>query len=170
MRVVSLINGSLSSETASIYALHYASKLSYKISLVYIKEREYSQELEKSFQNIKHSADFLEVECELLIFENLKEFKNFIQTRDIDMLFCSSRYKHSIFDRSFAQSLVKMDMKVDLAIAYQAKAEIYSIDKISKNQLSKLDSVQIKERLKEVIFNLRHYYQTLNLVLNITTR
>ena len=196
MRVVSLINGSLSSETASIYALHYASKLAYKVSLVHIKEREYPQELDKSFENIKHSADFLNVECELLLFENLVEFKIFIQARDIDILFCSSRYKHSIFDRSFAQSIVKMDMKVDLAIvkvvklfransvdnlilpirgsklsvkkftlfytfamAYEAKAEIYSIDKMSKNHLSRLESTQIRDRLKEVIFNLRHYFR-----------
>jgi len=201
MRVISLINGSLSSETTSIYALHYAKRLAYKVSLVYIKEREYSKELDKSFENIKHSADFLEVETELLVFEDLEEFKNFIESKDVDMLFCSSRHNHCILDGSFAQAIVKLDMRVDLAVvkivklfransvdslilpirgskisikkftlfctfafAYNARAEIYSIDKISKNNLSKIHSLQIKRNLKELIFNLRHYFRIATLM------
>lgn len=207
MRVISLINGSLSSETSSIYALHYANKLSYKLSLVYIKEPVYSKELDKSFANIKYLATLLEVESELLIFENLIEFKDFIKSRNVDMLFCSSRHNHIILDKSFAHSVLKMDMEVDLAIvkivklhradsidsivlpirgsklsvkkftlfytfalAYDAKAEIYSIDKLSKNQLAKVGSVQIKNRLKELIFDLRHYFriaETINFKLNL---
>ncbi len=196
MRVISLINGSLSSESSSIYALHYAKRLGCKFSLVYIKEKVYSTELEKSFENIKHSADFLQLDIELLVFEDLLEFKDFIQFKDIDMLFCSSKQNHTIFDRSFAQSIIKMEMKVDLAVvkvvklfransiesiilpirgsklsvkkftlfytfvlAYDAKGEIYSIDKLSKDKLGKIDSMQIKNRLKEVIFNLRHYFR-----------
>ena len=196
MRVVSLINGSLSSETSSIYALRYAKKLGCKFSLVYVQEEDYSKDLDKSFQNIKRSADFLEVDIELLVHENLRELKNFIKSKDVDMLFCSSRRDHSIFDRSFAQSVVKMDMEVDLAIvkvvklfransvdsvilpirnsklsvkkftlfytlalAYDAKAEIYSIDKLSRRALAKVDSARIKSRLREVVFNLRHYFR-----------
>lgn len=201
MRVISLINGSLSSETSSIYALHYATRLAYKFSLVYIKEKEYSKDLDKSFENIKHSADFLEVDIELLIFEELAEFKDFIQSKDVDMLFCSSRHNHSIFERSFAQSIVKMDMEVDLAVvkivklfransvdniilpirdaklsvkkftlfytfalAYDAKGEIYSIDKLTKREFAKVDSIQIKNRLKEVVFDLRHYFRIATLL------
>jgi hypothetical protein len=196
MRVVSLINGSLSSETSSIYALHYAKKLECKVSLVYVKEKNYSKDLDKSFENIKHSADFLEVDIELLVLENLKEFKGFVKSKDVDMLFCSSRHNHSIFERSFAQTIVKLDLEVDLAImkiiklfransvdniilpirgaklsvkkftlfytfalAYDAKAEIYSIDKLSKSQLNKVDSIKIKNRLKELVFDLRHYFR-----------
>ncbi len=201
MRVVSLINGSLSSESSSIYALRYAKKLDCKFSLLYIREKIHSKELDKSFENIKRSADYLEVEIELLILEDLKELKSWVKSKDVDMMFCSSRRNHSIFDRSFAQSIVKMDMKVDLAVvkvvklfransvdsvilpirgsklsikkftlfyafafAYESKAEIYSIDKISKRELAKVDALQIKERLKEVIFNLRHYFRIATLM------
>jgi len=201
MQVVSLINGSLSSETSSIYALHYAKRQGCKFSLVYIKEKIYSKDLDKSFENIKHSADFLEVDTELLIFENLTEFNDFVKLKDVDMLFCASRHNHSIFDRSFVQSIIKMDMEIDLAVvkvvklfransvdniilpirgsklsikkftlfytfafAYEAKAEIYSIDKISKRALDKVESIQIKNRLKEIIFNLRHYFRIATLL------
>ncbi len=196
MRVISMINGSLSSETTSVYALHYAKKLSYRLSLIYIKEAVYSRDLDQSYAHIKHTAELLEVDTELLLFENLREFKEFVKSRNIDMLFCSSRHNHTIFEKSFAQSVVKMGLSVDIAIlkivklhransveniilpirgsklsvkkftlfytfalAYDAKAEIYSIDKLSKTELAKVESSDTTNRLKELIFAFRHYFR-----------
>jgi hypothetical protein len=193
MRVISLINGSLISETSSIYALHYAKFLGFNFTLVYINGKDSIKEVNKSVEDLTHIADTLEVESEFLTFDDLDELKEFIETKDVDMLFCSTRHKHSILDKSFVQTIIKKDIKVDLSVvkvvklgradsvdniilpirdsklsvkkftlfsafslAYSSKAEIYSVDKVSPIEFHK---GSMKEKLQEVIFNLRHYFR-----------
>ncbi|MDB2405517.1 hypothetical protein N9W00_01105, partial [Arcobacteraceae bacterium] len=43
------------------------------------------------------------------------------------------------------------------SLAYNAKSEIYSVDKISKIDFSKKTVEIIKQKLQKVVFNLRHY-------------
>lgn len=196
MRVISLINGTLISQTSSLYAMQYAKKLHYKLDLVYVTENIYPQTLHESIAYLQNTANSLELENEFLTFESLSDFKEYIQIKDVDMLFCSTRHDHSFFDKSFAQKIVKMNMEVDLAIikvvklcfdhcvdkiilpirgsklsvkkfslfytfamANDAKAEIYSIDQINKRKLSNLSTQDIKDKLKETLFNLRHYFR-----------
>lgn len=194
MRVVSLINGSLISETSSVYALNYAKKLGATFDLVHIKSQDSLNEVKQSVENLSTIASAADVENEFLIFENLKGFIKYVDEKDIDMIFCSTRQNHSLFDKSFVQILIRAGMKTDLAVvkvvklsmqnnvdrivlpirgsklsvkkfsffttfalSYNSKAEIYSIDKISKGKMAVLNTQKEKNRLKEIIFSLRHY-------------
>lgn len=194
MRVISLINGSLISENSSVYALNYAKKLGATLDLIHIKGTDSLNEVRESVEDISAIAASLDVANEFIMFENFKEFKTYVQEKDIDIIFCSTRQNHSIFDKSFVQVLIRAQMTVDLAVvkivklsmqysvdkivlpirnsklsvkkfsffttfalAYDAKAEIYSIDKVSKGKMATIDVQQERNRLKEIIFNLRHY-------------
>lgn len=195
MRVVSLINGSLTSQTASIYALHYVKTLELPFSIIHIKNtKDTLDDVNKSYKDIEEKALQFGLEIDLKLFENLLEFKTFINTHDIDMLFCSTKYHHSILDTSFSKSLIQMKLKADIAIvkvlkvygaeiveniilpirdsklsvkkftlfsvfakAYNAKSEIYSVDKISKSDAAWIDKIDKKKKLEEIIFSLRHY-------------
>ncbi len=43
-------------------------------------------------------------------------------------------------------------------LAYNAKAEIYSLDKSSKGEMANLSTQQERERFQEILFNLKHYF------------
>lgn len=181
------------SETSSIYALHYAKELGLELTLVHIKGQDICKDVKKSSEDLKYLATSLEVDSDFLVFENLDEFKEFVNSKDVDMLFCSTRHNHSILDKSFVQTLIKKDIKVDLSVvkvvklgradsidsiilpirdsklsvkkftlfsafakAYSSKSEIYSVDKVSPISLSHNNE---KEKLQNVIFNLRHYFR-----------
>ncbi|WP_345993873.1 hypothetical protein [Sulfurimonas sp. HSL-1716] len=196
MRVISLINGSMISESSSIYALHYAKELGAVFELVHIKGQDSLDEVRKSAEDLSAAALASDVENEFLIFENFNEFRHYVAEKDIDIIFCSTRQNHSIFDRSFAQVLIRAKMKTDLAVvkivklsmqgsvdklilpirdfklsvkkfsffttfalSYDSKAEIYSIDKVSKGKMATIDTQKEKSRLKEIIFHLRHYFR-----------
>jgi len=194
MVVISLINGSIISETVAIYALKYAKKLEYKYILAHIQGRDSLEDVLKSVQNITKLSKSNGVESEFIRFETLDDFTEFVAIKDVDMLFCSTRHKHTLFDQSFVKSLLKKNLKADLAVLkvvkigvaqsvdkvilpirdsklsvrkfalfssfsliYDAKSEIYSVDKITNRSLAKIDLIVQKKRLKEIIFNLRHY-------------
>lgn len=194
MRVISLINGSLISETSSVYALNYAKRLDAVFDLVHIKGSDSLNDVRSSAEELSALASEANVENKFLIFENLKEFIKYVSDKDVDMIFCSTRQNHSILDRSFVQTIIKAGMKADIAVvkvvklsrqssvdriilpirssklsvrkfsffttvalAYDAKAEVYSIDKVSKGKMATLGIEQKKSRLKEIIISLRHY-------------
>lgn len=194
MVVISLINGSIISETAAIYALKYAKKLEYKYILAHIQGSDALEDVQKSVQNITKLSTNNGVESEFISFETLDEFIKFVAIKDIDMLFCSTRHKHTLFDKSFVKSLLKKNIKADLAVLkvvkigvaqsvdkiilpirdsklsvrkfalfasfsliYDAKSEIYSVDKVRNRNLAKIDLTVQKKKLKEIVFNLRHY-------------
>ncbi len=201
MRVISLINGSMISETSSVYALNYAKGLGAVFDLVHIKGKDTLDEVTKSAEDLSALASSLDLEHEFIILENLKEFITYVEEKDIDIIFCSTRQNHSLFDKSFVQVLIRAKMKTDLAVvkvvklsmqnsierlvlpirdsklsvkkfsffstfalAYNSKAEIYSIDKISKNKMATINTQKEKARLKEIIFSLRHYMRLAKLL------
>jgi hypothetical protein len=196
MRVVSLINSNMICETSSIYALHYAKSFSLKLSLVYIKENDKLSAIDKVFANIKKLAALFEVEVELIIYESLKELEQLIADKNIDILFCSTKHERSIFEQSFAKSIIKLGLRVELAVvkvvkltgassvdkiimpirchqlsvkkftffssfvnAYGAASEIFSVDEIKKSQAALLSAKDVKIKLQDVMFNLRHYFR-----------
>lgn len=200
MIVISLINGSMISETSSLYALKYAKQLNLKLYLVHIKSNDSLEDVKKSVGNIETLISKYDVEYEFIILDTLKELKKIVQKRDVDMLFCSTRHKHSFFDKSFVKTIIKQNMKVDLSVVkivkiglaqsvdrvilpireaklsvkkfalfstfiamFDAKAEIYSIDKTSNKRLFDIDVYKQKNRLKDVVFNLRHYLKLMKL-------
>ncbi|MBU0632214.1 hypothetical protein KKA17_06195 [bacterium] len=194
MRVISLINGSIISETTAIYALNYAKRLDAILDLVYIKGTDSLSDVRKSVEELNILSSSCDLESEFLIFENFQEFTVYVKEKDIDVIFCSTRQNHSIFDKSFTQILIRANLAVDLAVVkvvklsmqnsiekiilpvrnsklsvkkfsffttfaltYNAKAEVYSIDKVSKNKMATMNIQKEKTRLKEIIFNFRHY-------------
>lgn len=183
-------------ETSSTYALYYAKSLSLKLSLVHIQENDKLAFIEKVYADIQRLAASLEVEVELILYDNFEEFEQFIKDKNVDILFCSTKHKHSLFEESFAKRVIKLDMRVDLAIvkvvkfatansvdkiimpirghhlsvnkftffsslvnAYYAKAEIFSVDEITKHQMASLDAKAMKVKLQDVLFHLRHYFR-----------
>lgn len=131
MRVVSLINATMISETSSIYALYYAKSFSLKLSLVHIKDNDPEAIIDKVFADIKKLASSLDVEVDLLVYESLDELDSLIANKNVDTLFCSTKHNRSIFEPSFAKKIIDMGMKVDLAIVKVVKlAGADSIEKI----------------------------------------
>ncbi|MBN2782704.1 MAG: hypothetical protein JXQ66_05640, partial [Campylobacterales bacterium] len=131
MRVVSLINDMMVSESSSFYALHYAKELGIKLSLVHVSETNQYEMVKKTYRNIKKIAIKLGVEIDLLIFDNLLKFKEFVKVENIDIIFCSTKYKHTILDRSFAKTILRMGLQVDLAIVKVVKLGVaQNVEKI----------------------------------------
>lgn len=194
MKVISLVNGSLTSHTTAIFALHYAKQLSLDFCLVYIHNEETVEYVKNSIEDIEDLASSFGVSNDFETFKNLEELKQFVESKDIDTLFCSTKQHKTIYDRSFLTRILDMQIKVDIAVVkvvkigrahnidkiimpirdaklsvnkftlfstfsltYDAKSEIYSVDKISKIDFSKKTVEVIKQRLQEIIFNLRHY-------------
>ena len=121
MRVVSLINSNMICETSSTYALYYAKSLSLKLSLVHIKENDKLALIEKVFTDIQKLATLLEVEVELILYDNFEALEQFIRDKNVDILFCSTKHKHSLFEESFAKRVIKLEMQVDLAVVKVVK-------------------------------------------------
>lgn len=196
MKVISLINGSMISENSSMYALHYAKSFNLKLSLVHIKESDELLMIEKVFKGVEKVAAIFNLEVELFIHESFNEFEDFLQNNNVDIIFCSTKQQHSIYENSFAKKIIKMNLKVDLAIvkivklgsyenieniimpirghhlsvnkftffatmvnAYNASAEIFSIDEIKRSQIASLDAKKVNKKLQEITFNLRHYFR-----------
>jgi len=201
MKIISLVNGSLTSHTTALFALHYAKQLAFNFCMVYIKEDETIEYVKDSIQDIEDLASSLSVINNFFVFENLEELKVFIELKDTDILFCSTRQNKTIYDKSFLTRILHMQIKIDIAVvkvvkigrayniekvimpirdtklsvnkfsifttfslAYNAKSEIYSVDKISKIDFSKKTVEIIKQRLQEVIFNLRHYLRLAKMI------
>lgn len=196
MKVVTMVNGSLSSHTTALYALYYAKQFNATLSFLYLKENNSTQEVEEHIQDIKDLADSFDVVNEFISFDSLFSLKEFLRKMDITILFCSTKKNSSIYSQSFVKTIENFKVPLDIAVvkvvkvgrahnidkiimpirdsklsihkftfftlmsqAYDAKAEIYSIDKISKIHFANEDSASIKQKLQNVIFNLRHYMQ-----------
>lgn len=131
MRVVSLINGTMISETSSIYALYYAKSFSLNLSLVHIKDNDPEAIVDKVFTDIQRLAASLDVDVDLLVYDSIDELEYLVADENVDILFCSTKHNRSIFEHSFAKKIINLDMKVDLAIVKVVKlAGADSVDKI----------------------------------------
>lgn len=194
MKVVTLVNGSLSSHTTAVYALNYAKQLGIGLSFVYLKEQNDEMQVQEHIQDIIELADSFEIANEFIVFDTFSQLKEFLNKKDIAMLFCSTRKNSSIYDQSFVRKIEKLNAPIDMAVvkvvkvgganniekiimpirgsklsvqkftfftlmslAYDTKAEVYSVDKISKFSFAVQDTAAVKEKLQNVIFNLRHY-------------
>lgn len=121
MKVISLINGIMISEASSIYALHYAKSFGLELSLIHIKESSSLSSVIQLSEDIKALAKPLGIEVELIILESRKELKTLISTDNIDIVFCSTKHHHALYESSFPQSIIKMNMEVDFAIVKVVK-------------------------------------------------
>jgi len=194
MKIVSLINGSLLSQTVASYALAYAKELHLGVSFIYIDANDNLSDVKKSAQLLEQKAKDLELKSEFFVLDSLGDLQEYVESREIETMFCSTRHQHTILDKSFVKELIAQKIRVDLCVvkvvkagylqevqnillpikeaklsvkkftlmmvfarAYNAKVEIYSLDKLSAVKLQKVTKEQIKQRLQEIIFKLRHY-------------
>jgi len=131
MKIISLVNGSLISHTTAVYALYYAKQLGFNLSFIYIKDKEDMQDVENSIQDIQDLALSLKIENNFLTFDDLEQLKNHIETKDVDMLFCSTRQNRSIYDKSFVAQIIAKNIQVDICVAKIVKiGRAYNVDKI----------------------------------------
>lgn len=117
MRVVSMVNGSLLSETASIYAIAYAKSVQLPLSLLFIDNGEESVEkLELAVASLQALAEASEVECEVVTLEGkvIEQLKHFVQLYSIDTLFCATRKQSNT--HSFSDQIVNSALETDVAV------------------------------------------------------
>lgn len=195
MKVVTLVNGSLSSHTTALFALYYAKQLGAALSFVYLKEQNSVEYVQEHIQDIKDLADSFETENEFSSFDSLEGLKEFLCKKENTILFCSTKKNSSIYDQSFIRKIEALEIPLDMAVvkvvkvgrshtiekivmpirdsklsvhkftffssislAYGAKAEIYSVDKISRFTLAHNNMPSLKQKFQDLIFNLRHYF------------
>jgi hypothetical protein len=201
MRVISLVNGTLTSHTTAMYALQYTKQLGIHISFVHIKNHESFDEVRDTIDDIQKLALSFGIKNDFITLDDLNQLKEYIESKEVDMLFCSTTQNKSIYEKSFVTEIISKNIKVDLAIvkvvkigraynvdkiilpirgsklsvkkfslfstfslAYGAKSEIYSIDKISRMNMAGVTIENIKQKLQEVIFNLQHYLRLAKLM------
>lgn len=117
MRVVSLVNGSLLSEAASLYAINYARSVQLPLTLLFIDNSEESVEkLHLSVASLKEMADAQEVEVETVILQGdmLTQLKHFEQLYAIDTLFCATRKLSQ--SHSFSEKIVRAGLETAIAV------------------------------------------------------
>lgn len=128
MRVITLINGSLISQTSAVYALSYAKKMGAPLDIIHIRSKDPIEEVRLAAEELQNASS--EVITEFFVFDTFKEFEHYLDGKEIDIIFCSTRHDHSLFDKSFAQTLIRAKLPADLAISKILKPMQGNIEKI----------------------------------------
>lgn len=137
MKVLVAINGSIISESMALYALRYAKQLGYALELFHISNtKDDLLSVEKTFAHIQTLAKAQDVEFQTLLFDSPlnQELQVYVEKENVDIIFCSTRREESLFENSFSQELVKLDLDVDLAIVRIVK--LVDISALSSIMLS----------------------------------
>lgn len=117
MRVVSLVNGSLLSEAASLYAITYAKSVRLPLTLLFIdNDLESIEDFYLSEASLKELAKAQEVDVEVVILEGdtLVMLRHFMQLYAIDTLFCATRKESK--SHSFSDKIVGAGLETDIAV------------------------------------------------------
>lgn len=117
MRVVSLVNGSLLSEAASLYAITYAKAVQLPLTLLFIDNgRESIEAFHLSEVSLKELAKAQEVDVEVVILEGdtLVMLRHFGRLYAIDTLFCATRKESK--SHSFSDKIVAAGLETDIAV------------------------------------------------------
>ena len=117
MRVVSMINGSLLSESASYYALSYARAVQLPFTALFVDNGKESEErVQKSVAALQEYAEANNVSFEVVTLQGevVPQLQHFCQLYAVDTLFCATRQKSSL--RSFSEQIVKSGIETDIAV------------------------------------------------------
>lgn len=117
MRVVSLVNGSLLSEAASLYAITYAKSVQLPLTLLFIDNGlESIEHFRLSEASLKELAKAQEVDVEVVILEGdmLVTLHHFMQLYAVDTLFCATRKESK--RHSFSDKIVAAGLETDIAV------------------------------------------------------
>lgn len=136
MKVLVAINGSVISESMVLYALRYAKQLGYALELFHFRNaKDDLKSVEKTFAHIQTLAEAQDLEFQTLLFDSsLQELQAYVEKENVDIIFCSTRREETLFENSFSQELVKLDLDVDLAIVRIVK--LVDISALSSIMLS----------------------------------
>ncbi|WP_019557277.1 hypothetical protein [Thiomicrorhabdus arctica] len=117
MRIVSLVNGSLLSEAASLYAITYAKSVQLPLTLLFIDNGlESIEHFRLSELSLKELAKAQDVDIEVIILAGdiLDTLHHFAQLYAIDTLFCATRKQSS--SHSFSDKIVAARLEMDIAV------------------------------------------------------
>lgn len=117
MRVVSLVNGSLLSETACFYAIAYAKSVKLPLTLLFIDNgKESLEKVESSIETLKALSEANQVETDTVMLEGsvVSQLQHYAQLYSIDTLFCATRKLSN--SNSFSDKIVKSGLETDIAV------------------------------------------------------
>ncbi|BBP46896.1 hypothetical protein THMIRHAS_22690 [Thiosulfatimonas sediminis] len=117
MRVVSLINGSLLSESASFYAIVYAGAVQLPFSALFVDNgQESKQAVDDTVKALQAFAESQDVAFEFIQLQGdvIAQLQHFCQLYAVDTLFCATRQKSAL--RSFSEQIVKSGIETDIAV------------------------------------------------------
>ncbi|CAN8140655.1 UspA domain-containing protein [uncultured Thiomicrorhabdus sp.] len=117
MRVVSMINGSLLSESASYYALSYARAVQLPFTALFVDNgKESEQRVQQSVAALQEYAAANNVAFEFITLQGevVPQLQHFCQLYAVDTLFCATRQKSSL--RSFSEKIIKSAIETDIAV------------------------------------------------------
>ena len=117
MRVVSLVNGSLLSEAACLYAISYARSVQLPLTLLFVDNGMDSlagfQQSEATLKSLAKAED-VEIEVVILEGDTLANLHHFAQLYAIDTLFCATRKQSK--SHSFSNKIVAAGLETDIAV------------------------------------------------------
>ncbi len=119
MKVITMLNGSLSSEAVAFYALKFCKVHDFELELLHIKNKKDSiASVENSMETVETLAKAMEVKTVRKFFGgfNEREFIRHVETGYVDTIFSSSRAKKSLFKDSFSEKIVKLSLDCDIAV------------------------------------------------------
>lgn len=117
MKVVSMVNGSLLSETASFYALAYAKSVQLPLTLLFIDNgAESLEKVKTAMTSIEEIAEANGVGIESVTLEGkiIDQLRHYVQLYAIDTLFCATRKLSNT--HSFSQKIVQAKLETDIAV------------------------------------------------------
>lgn len=117
MQVVSMINGSLLSESASYYALAYANSVGLPLTALFVNNGHESVErVTQTVNALRELAEAQGVSFEFVQLEGqvVAQLQHYCQLYAVDTLFCATRRQSA--DGSFSEKIVKSGIETDIAV------------------------------------------------------
>ena len=147
MKVITMINGSVSSESMAFYAIKYAQAQDIDLVLLHISNKKDNIEsVDSSVERIKKLAISEGVNSEYVVLKGSrkKAIRDYTSTNHIDIIFCSTRKHKSLITNSFSETLINIKLNVDVAVV--RIVNMSSVMDISSMMLSiKKDKLSVKK-------------------------
>jgi len=119
MKVVALVNGSVTSEVAALYALRYARAQAFTPCLAHVlNPADRRAEVEKSMGVIEEAATEGGIKIERFFLEGhpARAIAAFLAATKTDTLFCGTRMRGHFFEDSLSEKLTRLSLPTDLAV------------------------------------------------------
>jgi len=117
MRVVSLMNGSLLSEAASVYAISYAKSIECSLTFLFVDNGlESVEKFHSSLATLEEIAEASQVTFETVILkgEVIEQLQHFAQLYAIDTVFCATRKQSN--KHSFSDKIIQSRIETAIAV------------------------------------------------------